>query len=31
VKAKTMARTGNHNDYVQAVKLLYSIDLTKND
>jgi glutamyl-tRNA reductase len=31
VKAKTMARTGNHNDYVQAVKLLYSIDLPKND
>jgi glutamyl-tRNA reductase len=31
VKAKTMARTGNHNDYVQAVKLLYSIDLTTND
>lgn len=31
VKAKTMARTGNHNDYVQAVKLLYSIDLSRND
>ena len=31
VKAKALARTGDHNDYIEAVKLLYSINLTEND
>ena len=30
VKAKALARTGDHNDYIEAVKLLYSINLTEN-
>ena len=31
VKAKALARTAHHNDYIEAVKLLYSINLTEND
>lgn len=31
VNAKALARTGEHHNYIQAVKLLYSIDLTTND
>jgi len=31
VKAKTLARTGEHHDYIQAVKLLYSINLAEDD
>lgn len=31
LKAKSLARTGDHQDYIQAVKLLYSVEFAKDE